>query len=459
MIKKLLIANRGEVALNILRNCRELGIKTVVVYSNVDREQPAVYLADEAICIGEAKSQSSYLNQSNILMAALETGCDSIHPGYGFLSENGDFADKVEKCGLKLVGPISKVMKLMGDKISSKNLMIANGVPTVPGFNRKIENKEELIDIASEIGFPILLKASAGGGGKGMRKVSKDEDLVFAWEMTRKEAMSSFSNDSIYIEKFIENPRHIEVQILADAYGNVIHLFERECSLQRNNQKILEESPCNFLSEDLLSEIRNAAVKCAKACKYEGAGTVEFIVEESGNFYFMEMNTRLQVEHSVTEMVTGINIVKEQLKIASGLPLSITQEDVRKEGHSIEVRVNAQNPLLDFQPQCGEVTFYLPPGGMNTRFESSLYKGAKILPYYDPMIAKLIVKDKTRLGAIKKLRRAIEETIIDGIKTNLGFQYAILHDKDFIRGKIDTGFLKRKEETLLEAMRHVEKGE
>ncbi|MDY2986605.1 MAG: acetyl-CoA carboxylase biotin carboxylase subunit [Peptoniphilus sp.] len=459
MLKKLLIANRGEVALNILRNCRELGIETVVVYSNVDKEQPAVYLADQAVCIGAGKSQSSYLNESNILMAALETGCDSIHPGYGFLSEKGDFADKVEKCGLKLVGPSSEVMRTMGDKISSKNLMISNGVPTVPGFNEEIKSKKDLIDAAEKLGFPILLKASAGGGGKGMRKVSEIEELVPTWELTKREAQASFSNDTIYMEKFIENPRHIEVQILADSYGNVIHLFERECSLQRNNQKILEEAPSIFLSENLLEKIRIAAVNCAQACNYEGAGTVEFIVDKDENFYFMEMNTRLQVEHAVTEMITGINIVKEQLKIASGLPLSIKQSDVKKEGHSIEIRVNAQDPLNSFQPQCGEVSFYLPPGGMDTRFESSLYKGAEILPFYDPMVAKLIVKDKTRLGAIKKMRRAIEETIIDGVKTNLGFQYAILHDKDFIRGRINTGYLREKEESLVEAMRSIEKGE
>lgn len=459
MIKKVLIANRGEVALSILRNCRELGIKTVVVYSTADKDQPAVSFADEAICIGPAKSTLSYLNEVNILTTAIETKCDAIHPGYGFLSENGNFVEKVEECGIKLIGPSSKVIKLMGDKISAKNLMIENNIPTVPGFNEEIKTNEQLYSIANEIGYPILLKASAGGGGKGMRKVSSEEELISAWEMTKKEAKASFSNDAIYIEKFIENPRHIEVQILSDSFGNTLHLFERECSIQRNNQKIIEEAPCQFLSENLIKKILDAAIDCAKACNYEGAGTVEFIVDKDENFYFMEMNTRLQVEHAVTEMITGINIIKEQFRIASGLPIGIKQEDIKKEGHSIEVRVNAQDPLNNFCPQCGEVVFYLPPGGMNTRFESALYKGAEVLPFYDPMIGKIIVKGKTRLSAIKKMRRAIEETIIDGVKTTLGFQYAILHEKDFLRGNIDTGYINKKEKELLEEMRMIERRE
>ncbi len=451
MLRKVLIANRGEIALSIFRNCKELGVETVSIYSDVDKDQPVVYLTDSSVCVGPGKSSDSYLNVSNILTAALETGCDAIHPGYGFLSENGDFARKVESCGLKLIGPSSRVIKLMGDKLSARTLMQENGVPVVPGCNEAIKNKEQLFETADRIGYPVLLKASAGGGGKGMRRIYKKEELLKGWEITKKEAAASFANDDIYMEKLIENPRHIEVQILADSFGNIVYLPERDCSIQRNNQKLIEESPSREDSE-LLSKMYESAVKCARASGYEGTGTVEFIVDKNDNYYFMEMNTRIQVEYPVTEMVTGINLIKEQIRIASGLPLSVKQEDVHQDGHAIEIRINAQDPFKGFRPDCGEVTFFLAPGGLNTRFESSLYQGERILPFYDSMIGKLIVKGNTRMDAIKKMRRAVEETIIDGISTNLGFQYSILYDKDFIQGNIDTGYIAKKESKLLEGM-------
>lgn len=452
MIRKVLIANRGEIALSIFRNCKELGVETVAIYSDVDKDQPVVYLADQAVCIGPGKSADSYLNVANILTAALETGCEAIHPGYGFLSENGDFAEKIESCGLKLIGPSSRVIKMMGDKLSARTLMEESGVPVVPGCNDAIETEEKLYEVAEKIGFPVLLKASAGGGGKGMRRVYKKEDLLSSWEITKREAKASFANDEIYMEKLVENPRHIEIQILADKLGNVVYLPERDCSIQRNNQKIIEESPSRA-NKNLLEKMYDSAVRCAKASGYEGTGTVEFIVDKNDNYYFMEMNTRIQVEYPVTELVTGINLIKEQIRIASGLPLSVKQEDIKADGHAIEIRVNAQDPLENFKPGCGEISFFLAPGGLNTRFESALYQGAKVLPFYDSMIAKLIVKGKTRMDAIKKMRRAVEETIIDGVSTNLGFHYAILHDKDFIQGNIDTNYVACKESILLEGMR------
>ncbi len=451
MLRKVLIANRGEIALSIFRNCKELGVETVSIYSDVDKDQPVVYLTDNAVCVGPGKSSDSYLNISNILTAALETGCDAIHPGYGFLSENGDFARKVEACGLKLIGPSSRVIKLMGDKLSARTLMQESGVPVVPGCNEAIKDKDQLFEVADSIGYPVLLKASAGGGGKGMRRIYKKEELLKGWELTKKEAGASFANDDIYIEKLIENPRHIEVQILADSFGNIVYLPERDCSIQRNNQKLIEESPSRA-DRKLLNKMYESAVKCARASGYEGTGTVEFIVDKDDNYYFMEMNTRIQVEYPVTEMVTGINLIKEQIRIASGLPLSVKQEDVHANGHAIEIRINAQDPFNGFRPDCGEVTFFLAPGGLDTRFESSLYQGEKILPFYDSMIGKLIVKGSTRMDAIKKMRRAVEETIIDGISTNLGFQYSILYDKDFIQGNIDTGYISQKENKLLEGM-------
>lgn len=459
MLKRVLIANRGEIALSILRACRELGIQTVAVYSDVDRNQPVVYLADEAVCIGGAQSKDSYLNIPNIISAALGTSCDAIHPGYGFLSENPDFAQQVEKNGLKLVGPSSHTIRTMGDKLSARTLMEQSGVPVVPGKNIVASTEQELLATADEIGYPVLLKASAGGGGKGMRRVYRESELLENWSIAKREAMASFGDDRIYIEKLIENPRHIEFQILADSFGKVLHLHERDCSIQRKNQKILEESPSMRISTEILKEMGNAAIQCAKACRYEGAGTVEFIVDQENRFYFIEMNTRIQVEHPVTEMITGVNLLKEQLRIASGLPLRMEQDEIPRDGHAIEVRVNAQNPMEQFAPSCGKVSFYFPPGGIDTRFESSLYQGAEILPFYDSMLGKLIVKGKNRLDAIKKMRRAIEETIIDGVVTNLGFQYAILHEPDFLKGNITTNYLAEHEEQLIREIKKVMKYE
>lgn len=457
MLKKVLIANRGEIALSIFRACRELGIETVAVYSDVDRHQPVVYFADESVCIGSARSADSYLNMNHIIVAALKTGCDAIHPGYGFLSENPDFAELVEKNGLKLVGPSSETIRVMGDKLSARRLMVEYGIPVVPGENTAPDHEDGIKKIAAKIGYPVLLKASAGGGGKGMRRVYRESDLIENWTIARREAQASFGDDRVYIEKLIENPRHIEFQILADRYGNVIHLHERDCSIQRNNQKFLEEAPSIGIKEEILEKMGRDAVHCAKACGYEGAGTVEFIVDEAGNYYFIEMNTRIQVEHPVTEMITGVNLLKEQLRIASGLPLRLSQEDIPRDGHAIEIRVNAQNPLNQFAPSCGKITFYFPPGGINTRFESGLYQGAEILPFYDSMLGKLIVKGRNRLDAIKKMRRAIEETVIDGITTNLSFQYAILHERDFLKGKVTTGYFAQHEEELIQEIRRVQK--
>lgn len=457
MLKKVLIANRGEIALSVLRACRELGIETVAVHSEVDGGQPVVFFADESVCIGGAKSADSYLNIPNLIEAAKETGCDAVHPGYGFLSENAEFARQLEENGIQLVGPSSETIRTMGDKLSARSLMEAHRVPVVPGRNLVADSPESLIEIAEEVGYPVLLKASAGGGGKGMRKVERPEDLEENWRIAKREAMSAFGDDRIYLEKWIEQPKHIEFQILADRFGNVVHLHERDCSLQRKNQKFLEEAPSTGLSDRVLEQMGDAAIRCAKACRYEGAGTVEFVVDKDENFYFIEMNTRIQVEHPITEMITGVNLVKEQLRIASGLPLKWKQKDVKKDGHAIEVRVNAQNPLNDFAPSCGKISFYFPPGGMNTRFESSLYQGAEVLPFYDSMLGKLIVKGKNRLDAIKKMRRAIEETIIDGIATNLAFQYAILHEHDFLRGDVDTSYFERHERDLIHEIRKVER--
>ncbi len=441
--------------MSIARNCRELGIETVAVYSEEDREQPTVFFADEAYCIGPAISRDSYLNSDSLITIALKTDCDGIHPGYGFLSENADFAEQVKRARLVFIGPDSDVIKLMGDKIGAKNLVELQKIPTVPGKNEAIKSEEQLIKNARELGYPIILKATGGGGGKGMRRVNSERELVKAWHITKQEAEASFLNNDIYMEKFIENPRHVEVQILADDFGNVVHLYERDCSIQRNNQKIVEECPCDFVDEKLLERMYKAAIDCAKACNYRGAGTVEFIVKDEV-FYFMEMNTRLQVEYAVTEMVTGVNIIKEQIRIASGLKLSFEQSQIKKEGHAFEFRVNAQDPLNGFSPSCGKVNFYFAPGGKDTRMETFLYTGVEISSFYDSMIGKILVYDKTRLKAIKKMRRAIEETIIDGVKTNLGFGYALLHERDFIRGNIHTGYMRDHEEQLVEQMKAVE---
>lgn len=454
MIKKVLIANRGECALAILRTARELGIETLVVYSKADEKQSYIYLADEAVCIGDKFSKDTYLNMDALITCAVEKKCDAIHPGYGFLSESYEFAKRVTEAGLKFIGPSYELIKVMSDKVEAKNIMAKIGVPLAKAYPLNDESKDEVLKICKDIGYPLLLKARSGGGGKGMRRVDSPDEIFHSINLAKAEAKASFGDESIFIEKLIENPRHIEVQILSDG-ENVIHLFERECSLQRNNQKILEEAPCDFISKDLKKRLYEASLLCAKTISYTGAGTIEYLVDKDEKFYFCEMNTRLQVEHAVTEMITGVDIIKEQFRIASGLGISIKQEDVKILGHAIEVRINAIDPVNDFRPSSGRINFLFTPGGVDTRFESSIYKGFEVPIYYDSMIGKIIVKDKKRLSAIKKLRRAIEETMIGGIETNLGFMYGILLDFDFIRGNINTNFVKLKEKKILDDMKEV----
>lgn len=453
MIKKVLIANRGEIALRIIRACRELQIKTLAIYSKEDKNQIHVKYADEAVCIGKAKSSDSYLNINAIITVAKAKSCDAIHPGYGFLSENYDFAKACEDENIKFIGPSSKVIALMGDKISARKLMQENNVNVIEGSEGQVHNIEEAMEIAKKIGLPILLKASNGGGGKGIRKVTSFEELERNFLEAQQESKNAFSSEKIYIEKFIENPRHIEVQILADSHKNVISLFERNCSIQKRNQKLIEEAPAINIPQAVKEDLYKQAIKAAKACNYENAGTIEFVMDKDNKFYFIEMNTRLQVEHPVTEMITGIDIVKEQLKIASGLSLSYKQEDIKCNGYAIECRINAESPLENFISQSGKVNFLFAPGGFNTRFDSYLFSGANVSPYYDSMVGKIIVFDKTRINAIRKLRRAIEETIIEGVKTNIYFSYAISFDKDFIRGNYDTSFINKKQDNLLEIMK------
>jgi len=454
MLKKVLIANRGECALSIFRTARELGIKTLVVYSKADEDQAVVYLADEAICIGDRFPKDTYLNINALITAAKECGCDSIHPGYGFLSESYEFVKAAEDAGLVFIGPSSSLIRQMSDKIEAKKIMNHANVPIADGIEINDKNINKVKEIAKKISYPVLLKARNGGGGKGMRRVDTESELMDLIELTKKEAEVSFGSSEIFMEKLIERPRHIEVQILSDG-ENMVHLFERECSIQRNNQKVIEEAPCNFVSENLKEKLYKASLDCVKATNYIGAGTVEFLVDKDENFYFMEMNTRLQVEHAVTEMITGVDIIKEQFRIASGLCISVKQQDIKIRGHAMEVRVNAVDTYENFRPSAGKITFFLEPGGMDTRFESSIYKGVSVPIYYDSMIGKIIVKDNTRLQAIKKMRRAIEETVIEGIDTNLGFCYAILFDFDFLKGNIHTNFINNKETVLIERMREV----
>ena len=448
MIEKLLIANRGEIAVRIIRACEELNIKTVAVYSTEDRDSLHVKLADESICIGTARSKDSYLNVNNILSAAINLKCDAIHPGYGFLSENAEFAEAVEKQNLKFIGPSSNIIKMMGDKIEAIDLMKKNNVPTVPGSNGEIHTVEEAIEIAEKIGFPILVKASGGGGGRGMRRVYSMENVEKKFIEAKREAKAAFDNDAMYIEKLIVNPKHVEVQILADDFGNIISLGERDCSIQRKNQKLLEESPCFILDDDIRKKMHESAIKAAKACNYSSAGTVEFVLDKD-KYYFIEMNTRIQVEHPVTEMVTGIDLIKEQLKIAQGKELNIKQEDIKLNRHSIECRINSEDVLNSFMPVAGKIDFINIPGGNNVRFDTYLYNGCKISPFYDSMVGKLIVSDTTRSGAIKKLKIALKELKISGINTNIVLQDQILSDEEFIKGNYNTSFIEKNLDKLL----------
>lgn len=443
MFKKLLIANRGEIAVRIIRAARELGIATVAVYSEADKEALHVLLADEALCIGPARSTDSYLNMNAVLSAAIVTGAEAIHPGFGFLSENSKFATMCEEMNLQFIGPSGQVMDMMGDKINARAEMIKAGVPVIPGSDGQVETAEEALHIANTIGYPVMLKASAGGGGKGIRKVEEEADLIAAFESASQEAQAAFGNGAMYIEKVIYPARHIEVQILGDRHGNIVHLGERDCSLQRHNQKVLEESPSIAIGKTLRQEMGDAAVRAAKAVQYENAGTIEFLLDESsGEFYFMEMNTRVQVEHPVTEFVTGVDIVKEQIRIAAGQALSFKQEDVTISGHAIECRINAENPDFNFAPSPGTITdLYLPSGGVGVRVDSAVYTGYTIPPYYDSMIAKIIVHGDNRFDALMKMQRALYELDIEGVKTNADFQFDLISNPNVVAGDYDTSFL------------------
>lgn len=443
MFKKILIANRGEIAVRIIRAARELGISTVAVYSEADKNALHTMLADQAICIGPAKSTDSYLNMKSVLSAAIVTGAQAIHPGFGFLSENSKFATMCEEMNLTFIGPSAEVMDKMGDKINARAEMIKAGVPVIPGSDGEIYSAEEARQVAEDVGYPIMLKASAGGGGKGIRKVNTASELEESFTSASQEALSAFGNGAMYVEKVIYPARHIEVQILGDSQGHVIHLGERDCSLQRNNQKVLEESPSIAIGSTLRTAMGEAAVKAAKAVSYENAGTIEFLLDEStGQFYFMEMNTRIQVEHPVTEFVTGIDLVKEQIKIAAGFPLKVQQKDITISGHAIECRINAENPRFHFAPSPGKITdLYLPTGGVGLRVDSAVYYGYSIPPYYDSMIAKVIVHGENRFDALMKMQRALYELEIEGITTNIDFQLDLISDKHVIAGDYDTSFL------------------
>ncbi len=455
MLKKILVANRGEIALRIIRECQDRGILAVAVYSEADADALHTLVADEAVCIGPGSASESYLNMNNILQTAQSKGCDGIHPGFGLLSENPTFANLCEENGIKFIGPSAAIISKMGDKSAARQLMMESNVPVVPGSDGSIATTDEALAIAEGIGYPVLVKASAGGGGRGMRRADSAEELPQAVDQAKMEAKAAFGDDTVYIEKLILNPRHIEVQILADSQGNVIHLGERNCSIQRRNQKMLEEAPAFGLSDGTRNAICQAAVTAAKACNYEGAGTVEFVVDAEEHFYFIEMNTRIQVEHPVTEMVTGINIVGEQLRIASGAPLRYRQEDIQIQGHAIECRICAEDPLHDFSPCPGKVNFIHFPSGFGTRVESALYSGATISPYYDSMVAKVIVSGESRIEAVRRMRRALGEMVIRGLTTTQSLQQMILYNRRFLRGNYNTGFIGEELEALQEMVKTV----
>ena len=441
MIKKVLVANRGEIAVRIIRACREMGIETVAVYSQADEEALHTQLADEAICIGTAPSSESYLNMEQIISATLVSGADAIHPGFGFLSENSKFVELCEKCHITFIGPSSEVIRKMGHKSQARSTMTEAGVPVIPGSKEAVFDLEKGAAIAEEIGYPVMIKAALGGGGKGMRVAQSREEFAGSFQTAQKEAQMAFGDGTMYLERFVRNPRHIEFQILADAYGNVIHLGERDCSIQRKHQKMIEESPSVAIDETLRSKMGQAAVQAAKAAGYTNAGTIEFLLDRDGQFYFMEMNTRIQVEHPVTEWVTGIDLIQEQIRIASGLPLSYRQEDVVLTGHAIECRINAENPDKNFRPSPGTITDLYLPGGKGVRIDTAIYSGYTVPAYYDSMLAKLIVHADTREQAINKMRTALGEVIIEGIDTNIDYQYEIMDNPDYRLGNIDIEFI------------------
>ena len=459
MFKKILIANRGEIAARILRACRELDIGTVGVYSTADEDSLHVLFAEQAVCIGPPRAGDSYLNMDAILTVAKATGCDAVHPGYGFLSENADFADACRDAGLAFIGPSGDVIRKMGNKSAARALMQSVGVPVVPGSDGLVHTVEEAQAVAERIGYPVLIKAAAGGGGRGMRRVEEASRLPALFREAVSESIACFGSDEMYLEKLILNPRHIEFQIMADKHGNVIQLGERDCSVQRKNQKLLEESPSHALTPDLRRRMGEAAVLAAKAAGYENAGTVEFVLSPDKQFYFIEMNTRIQVEHPVTEMVTSMDLVREQIRIAAGLPLSRTQEQVHLTGHAIECRINAEDPAREFAPCPGKADFLYFPGGPGVRIDTCMYNGYEISPYYDSMVAKIIVHAPTRLEAIRRMRRALEELTIDGLKTNSELMHQIMYHPVFVRGNYTTAFLEAHLPTLLEWIARAEEGE
>lgn len=442
MFQKILVANRGEIAVRIIRACREMGIQTVAVYSEADEDALHMQLADEAVCVGPAKASDSYLNMHNILSAAVITGAQAIHPGFGFLSENSTFAAMCEEVNITFIGPDKETIDKLGNKANAREMMRQANVPIVPGSDGFLESEEEVLQVAADIGYPVIVKAVAGGGGKGMRIVESEDQLLAAYNNAKQEAQAAFGDGRMYMEKIISPAKHIEVQLLGDNFGKVVHLGERDCSLQRNHQKILEEAPSAILTEDQQKEIGEAAVRAAQSIGYKNAGTVEFLLDEEGKFYFMEMNTRIQVEHPVTEMVTGIDIVQEQLRIADGQPLSFSQEDVQLKGHAIECRINAENPSFNFAPSPGTIDYLnLPSGGVGLRVDSALFAGGEIPPHYDAMVAKVITHGKDRQEAVQKMKRALGEMVIEGIQTNQQFQLDLLEDERFLEGEYHTKFL------------------
>lgn len=444
MFSKVLVANRGEIAVRIIRSLKELGIKSVAIYSTVDRESLHVQLADEAVCVGTARPQDSYLNMKNILAAAIGTGAEAIHPGFGFLSENSQFVEMCEAVGITFIGPNSEIIDLMGNKANAREQMQKSGVPVIPGSEGFIETVEEAKEVANKVGYPVLLKAAAGGGGKGIRKVNDDNELTSLFEEAKREAQVSFGDKRMYLEKIMTNVKHIEVQIFRDKQGNVVYFPERDCSVQRNKQKMIEESPCLLITEEQRKELGNIAIKAANAINYVSTGTIEFLMDSQHNFYFMEMNTRIQVEHTVTEMVTGIDLVKAQVKVASGERLPFNQNDIQINGSAIECRINAEDPSKNFMPQVGKVRYlYFPVGNLGMRIDSDLYAGWEITPFYDSMIAKVISLGQDRHEAIEKVKRLLSEMLITGVKTNQSFYLDILKDKNFLDGKVTTEYLEQ----------------
>lgn len=443
MFKKVLIANRGEIAVRIIRACRELGVRCVAVYSTADRNALHAQIADEAVCIGPPATKDSYLNMNAVIQAAINVGAEAIHPGFGFLSENAEFARLCEKSGIVFIGPSYKSIEMLGDKAAAKETMAAAGVPVIPGSKGAVKSIDEAKEIAGKCGYPVLVKASAGGGGRGIRRVDSPDDLESQIIAAQQEALSFFGDDTVYIEKFLVNPHHVEIQIMADKMGNTIYLGERDCSMQRRNQKILEECPSPVVNAQLREKMGKAAVTAAKECGYYNAGTIEFLVDEERNFYFMEMNTRIQVEHPITEEITGFDLVKAQIEVASGTPLRVSQEDIKLTGHAIECRINAENPDMDFRPSPGTINALYVPGGPGIRIDSAVYQGYTITPYYDSMISKLIVHGADRDEAIRKMRWALSEFIVDGVDTNIDFQLEIIKQPEFLGGNYDNGFLTR----------------